>query len=152
MEVLDILPRDRPFTSLRIAELTPLHLSQMTGRINHLIKEGYVVRLENGVFCVKGCEEEASKHLAPRVAKMVQFKGFGTHKPVIRKPGETQEAILDAMRDGANTIREIGWELEAEYNTVKCALDRLIARGLVTRDTEGYYRLAPQSAVVAANG
>ena len=148
LEIGEVLPTNRAFTAADLCSLTGLVSSQVASRLQHLRRHGRLVTLAHGVYCVP--EFEATWRSEQAKAIQVQsahtpFKGFDV-EPVQRRTGPTQQAILDCLRDGRETIREIGWDMEMDYNTLKCALDRLIARGLVEKDGQKY-RLVPQSAV-----
>jgi DNA-binding MarR family transcriptional regulator len=141
-EVYEILPPDRLFTPNEIADITPLHVSQMSGRITRLVKEGLVVRIAPGLFCRADSIDKVDQKPPPRPQM----------RRKTRSPEQKEEVALKAMRDGARTVREIGWELEMEYPEARMVIEALEAKKLIMRDADGYYRLVPQSVVVATCG
>lgn len=154
MSLLDVLPTDRTFTAADVCELTDLNLPQVNSKMQSLKNHGHVVRLDHGVYCVPAFEARWRQ----KEAEAIETQNRPTHTPFVgfdvpaRSPtGPTQKVVLDALRAGRETIREIGWDVEMDFNSLKCALDRLIARGLVEKDGPRY-RLVPETSVVAANG
>lgn len=137
-EIGDYMPRDRAFRAGDICDLTGLRHDQVHSRLQHLKRLGRVVQLDRGVYCHPDYEAtwraenvrliEAPTHTA--------FSGFDDKN---ERLGPTQRAILAAMQDGRETIREIGWDVHLDFNALKCALDRLVDRGIVVKDGPKYH-------------
>lgn len=142
-EIGDHLPRDRVFRTHYICDLTGLNHEQVHSRLQHLKRVGRVVQVDRGVYCHPDHEaawraKEAEKiETESKRPVLIEFKGFDA-PPDVPQAGPTQIAILRALRDGRETIREIGFDVELGPNALKCALDRLIERGIVVKDGPRY--------------
>ena len=135
-EVAEIVPTDRAFTSTELARRTSLHTSQMSTRLNILVKQGALVRLDPGTYCVPGIEE-AYRHRVVDTTKELPDDLGG------RTPG--QNLVLKALRDGPMTAREIQIKTGGgSYDVLRV----MVRTGLLLKDGTRYY-LAPQSAVAA---
>jgi hypothetical protein len=127
-EVLEILPRDRAFTSADEAKNTSLHPTQFNTRIQFLIRAGDVVRLEPGLFCVTEFEDQ-----------------YRRDKPVILDGTTPQNKVLAALQDGPLTAREIQIATETGHWEM---LRVMVEKGLIEKDGTKY-QLVPQTVVAA---
>ena len=74
---------------------------------------------------------------------------IGTATPT--KPQITRTTVLETLRDGPKTIREIGFALDGELETssIRQHLEKAALQNLVDRDGP-FWGIRPQSALVAA--
>lgn len=67
-----------------------------------------------------------------------------------RIPPDMDAALLEALKDGPKTIREIGFVIPRDPSVLREALKRLVARGLVIHDSP-HYAKSPHSTVAASS-
>lgn len=117
-EVYDILPR-REFKGKEIANHTSISYSKITARLQHLMTQGKIVRVDRGVFVRDDFYDEWVDEVLAE-----------------QPEPEPPTTILDALRDGPKTIREIGIAFDGELGSyaIRQRLDRAREAGHVAKD------------------
>jgi len=93
LEVLEVCP-DVPFKGAEIVPLTGLRYARLSTRLNHLVELGPLVRINRGVFI------RTERHADWLEVASTQLAGAST--------------VIDALRDGPKTVRQIGIALDGE--------------------------------------
>lgn len=118
LEVYEIMP-EGAFKAKEIADIVGMRYSQMTGRFQHLLSMGKIVRVDRGVFVRADCYD------AWRAAQL---------EVCVKKP-EPPKSLIDALRDGPKTVREIGFAFDGELSVdaIRRRLAKSEASGLVEK-------------------
>jgi len=130
-EIGDALPTDRSFTSGDLAKITGLPTGKLTSKLQILREQGRVVRLEVGRYCVPEYEDTWRARQAAAIEA-----GKPKHTPFAGFDAPVQEQVLDALRNGRETVREVGFDVPSA--NVRETLDTLVARGVVEKDGPKY--------------
>lgn len=136
-ELAEVLPTDRVFRAGDLQKITDLPTGKITSKLQILMTQDRVVRVGQGVYCVPEFEAIWRARQAEAI-EAIETSSKSTPTFAAIQTGPTQDAILAALRAGRETIREIGWDVEKDFNALKCALDRLIDRGLVEKNGPRY--------------
>jgi len=119
MDVYEVLP-EGDFKAKDIADIVGMRYSQMTGRFQHLMRMGLIMRVDRGVFvradCYDAWHEAQLQELCP-------------------KEPEPPKSLMDALRDGPKTIREIGFAMDGllAVDGITRRLEKAEASGLVNK-------------------
>jgi len=125
LEVYEVLP-ETPFKAADIGNVVGLRYSQMTARFQHLMRMGLLTRLDRGLFIRTDCHQAWVDSVVAEV-------------PDDPEPGPTQRSqasLLDVLKEGPKTIREIGFAFDGELSVdaIRQRLDRAKYRGLVEKE------------------
>lgn len=124
--LFDRLPMEA-FSAGFISRKLGVRLSIVSARLTHLEKHGRVRRVDRGLFMRTDSEQ--------------------TYVPKEPKPPKKpmRDRILASLMDGPKTIRQIGFSIEgdADTMTIRYHLNMLIAQGKVERDPPEY-RFVPK--------
>lgn len=118
MDVYEILP-EGAFKAKDIADIVGMRYSQMTGRFQHLMRMGLIVRVDRGVFVRADCHESW------QAAEL---------EACVTEP-EPPKSLIDALRDGPKTVREIGFAFDGELSVeaIRQRLAKAEASGLIEK-------------------
>lgn len=122
MDVYEVLPEGE-FTAITVANVVGLRYSQISTRFQHLMQMGLIIRVGRGLFVRADCYDAVAVEPEPE-----PFKPEPTQK--------SQAQLLDALRDGPKTIREMIFAFDGEIgqDAIRQRLERAQARNLVTKE------------------
>ena len=127
MEVYDVLPKGT-FKPMDIVPRTTLRYASMMGRFQHLMSMGLIRRVDRGTFVRTDRYDAWVATVVAEVEPDVEVE------PAPMQLSQSQ--LLDILRDGPKTMRELGFAFSGELgqDALRQRLERAQARNLVTKE------------------